>query len=502
MSITENSMRHILFSLILLMLFVSGASAHRGVQVPKPYGPVPSERQLAWHDMQFYAFICLSSATYRDVEWGYGDMAPDEFQPIDFNPKQWVEVVKAAGMKGLVLTAKHHDGFCLWPSKLTDYSVASSSWRGGKGDIVGELARECRKAGLKFGVYLSPWDRHDLRYGSPDYIDYYRGQLKELLTGYGPIFEVWKDGANGGDGYYGGRREQRKVDGRTYYDWPRTDSLIHVLQPNACIFSDGGPDIRWCGNESGFVGETNWAILDVENYAPGVADANGLRHGNPQGSAWVPAEVDVSIRPGWFYHASEDDKVKSLEHLMKIYYESVGRGSNLILNAPPTKEGLIHPIDSARLAEFGRALRREFSRPLRKADISSVTASNQRGGSRCFGPRQVLDGRKGTYWATDDSVRRASMTIQLHRPLPLYSLRMREPIQLGQRISRFSVEVLSLSGEWRMAVQGTTIGPQRLLRLENVEARAVRLTIESDCACPLLREFQLYLPPAEDNLES
>ncbi|MBQ7181633.1 MAG: alpha-L-fucosidase [Bacteroidaceae bacterium] len=488
-------MRHVLLSLLIILFLVPGATAHRRVQAPQPYGPVPSERQLAWHDIQFYAFICLSSATYRDVEWGYGDMDPDEFQPVNFNPRQWVEVVKASGMKGLVLTAKHHDGFCLWPSKLTDYSVANSSWRDGKGDIVGELAREARRAGLHFGVYLSPWDRHDLRYGSTDYIDYYRGQLKELLTWYGPIFEVWKDGANGGDGYYGGRREQRKVDGRTYYDWPRTDSLIHQLQPKACIFSDGGPDIRWCGNESGFVGETNWAILDVENYAPGVADANGLRHGNPQGSAWVPAEVDVSIRPGWFYHASEDDKVKTLEHLMKIYYESVGRGSNLILNAPPTKEGLIHPIDSMRLVEFGRALRREFSRPLRKADIASVVASNQRGGSRRFGPGHVLDGRKGTYWATDDSVRRASITIQLRHPQPLYSLRMREPIQLGQRINHFSVEVLSPLGEWKTVAQGTTIGPQRLLRLENVQAEAVRLTIESPFACPLLREVQFYLIP-------
>ena len=490
-------MKYILYPLLLTLLSVFPASAHRRTKAPEPYGPVPSERQLAWHDLQFYAFICLSSATYRDVEWGYGDMDPDEFQPVAFNPRQWVEVVKAAGMKGLVLTAKHHDGFCLWPSKQTDYSVASSSWRDGKGDIVGELAREARRAGLQFGVYLSPWDRHDLRYGSSDYIDYYRRQLEELLTWYGPVFEVWKDGANGGDGYYGGRCEQRRVDGRIYYDWPRTDSIIHALQPGACIFSDGGPDIRWCGNEQGHVGETNWAILDIDHYAPGVADANGLRHGNPSGTAWVPAEVDVSIRPGWFYHASEDGQVKSLEHLMQIYYESVGRGANLILNAPPTKQGLIHPVDSARLVAFGQALSREFSRPLRRADIASVEASNQRDGSRRFGPRRALDGHEKTYWATDDSVRRASITIRLSRPQPLYSLRLREPIRLGQRVSRFSVETLSPAGEWQEVAQGTTIGPQRLLRLGNAQAQAVRLTIESDRACPLLRELQLYLPPSE-----
>ena len=423
-------------------------------------------------------------------------MDPDEFQPVKFNPRQWVEVVKAAGMKGMVLTAKHHDGFCLWPSKLTDYSVAYSSWRGGKGDIVGELAQEAKRAGLKLGVYLSPWDRHDLRYGTPDYVDYFRGQLTELLTWYGPIFEVWQDGANGGDGYYGGLCEQRRVDGKTYYGWDVTDSLIRDLQPNACIFGDGGPDTRWCGNESGFVGETNWAVLDIENYAPGVADANGLLHGNPEGSAWVPAEVDVSIRPGWFYHASEDDKVKSLEHLMKIYYESVGRGANLILNAPPTKEGLIHPIDSARLVEFGQALRREFSQPLPRKSVKSFTATNERGGSSKYGARCVMDGKKDTYWGTDDSIQEATLTMTLKKPERLYAIRIREPIKLGQRIESFTVEALNASDEWQIVAEGTTIGPRRIMRLPDVEASALRLTVRSKRACPLLSEVQLFLPPA------
>ncbi len=482
-----------------------------GVEAPAAYGPTPTARQMAWHETEYYAFVCLSTATYRDVEWGYGDMHPDEFQPVKFNPRQWADVVKAAGMRGMVLTAKHHDGFCLWPSELTDYSVAQSSWRDGKGDIVGELAREARRAGLKFGVYLSPWDRHDLRYGSQDYVEYFRGQLRELLTWYGPIFEVWQDGANGGDGYYGGLCEQRRVDGKTYYGWAITDSLIRDLQPDACIFGDGGPDTRWCGNESGFVGDPNWAVLDVENYAPGVADANGLHHGNPNGSAWVPAEVDVSIRPGWFYHASEDDKVKSLDHLMKIYYESVGRGANLILNVPPTKEGLIHPIDSTRLTEFGQALRREFSMPLQRKQVKTFSASNIRGGSRRFAASKVMDGKKETYWATDDSVTEASVTLDFKVPERLYTIRIKEPIQKGQRIESFKVEALvasdganqasdetlKVSDGWQTVAEGTTIGPRRILRLPDREASAIRVTVRSQRACPLLSEVQLFLPPKE-----
>lgn len=485
------------FRFIFFALITGCLSGCQSVSPPAAFGPTPSARQLEWHETEYYAFICLSSATYRDVEWGYGDMDPDEFQPVNFNPQQWVEVVKAAGMKGMVITAKHHDGFCLWPSKLTDYSVASSSWRNGKGDVVGDLAKEAKRAGLKFGVYLSPWDRHDLRYGSPEYIDYFRGQLTELLTWYGPIFEVWQDGANGGDGYYGGLCEQRKVDNKTYYGWAETDSLVRELQPMACIFSDGGPDTRWCGNESGYVGDPNWAIMDISGAMPGNANGNSLQNGNPDGNQWVPAEVDVSIRPGWFYHASEDDKVKSLDHLMKIYYESVGRGANLILNAPPTKEGLIHPVDSARLVEFGQALKREFSKPLGKAGFRKLEATNERGRSSKFSARHALDGKKDTYWATDDSVQQASMTMTLKEPERLYAIRLREPIQLGQRIESFKVEALDGSDEWQTIAEGTTIGPRRILRLLDMEASALRITVGSSRACPLLSEVQLFLPPEE-----
>ena len=486
---------------LLLFCFLAGAaisfiSCTKKADVPAPYGAVPTARQLAWHDMQMYAFIHFTTTTYRDVEWGYGDAAPDEFQPTRFNPRQWVEVLKAAGMKGVILTAKHHDGFCLWPSQLTDYSVAYSSWMEGKGDVVGALSKEAARAGLKFGVYLSPWDRHDLRYGTPAYVNYFRGQLRELLTQYGPIFEVWQDGANGGDGYYGGLCERRIIDNRTYYDWATTDTLIRELQPMACIFSDGGPDTRWCGNESGSVGDPNWATLNRDKYAPGRADNRGLQHGDVGGSHWVPAEVDVSIRPGWFYHQREDDRVKSVAQLMDIYYTSVGRGSNLILNVPPTKDGLIHPTDSARLIAFGKALQREFSRPLKTNAIKSLRASSV---LRGFPARLVLDADNQTFWGTNDDVREATLTMTLHRPTTLYCLRLREPIRLGQRIDHFCVEALAPSGEWKLVAEGTTIGPQRILRLsEGTEASAIRLTVGGAEACPLLSEVQFFLPPEAD----
>ena len=464
----------LLFSVLLGMV----ACTETPVEAPAPFGALPTERQLAWQEMEFYAFVHFTTTTFRDVEWGYGDADPDEFQPSRYDPAQWVEVMKAAGMKGVILTAKHHDGFCLWPTKETDYCISNSSWRDGKGDVVGDLSREAEKAGLKFGVYLSPWDRHDLRYSTPAYIDYYRAQLRELLTQYGPIFEVWEDGANGGDGYYGGRCEQRHISGN-YYDWENTTALIHELQPNTIVWG-GGLDARWCGNESGWMPEPNWAVHDVEAQ-----------------DYWNPAEVDVSIRPGWFYHEKEDGDVKSLEHLMKIYYESIGRGANLILNIPPNKEGRIHPTDSTRLVEFGQALKREFSRPMPAKDVKSFSATNVRGDSKAYAARLVMDGQRDTYWATDDSISQASVTLTFRKPHKLQTLRLREPIQLGQRIEAYSIEIQTPDGQWEKKVEGTTIGPQHLSRLDGVEAQALRVNIEGSKACPLLSEIQPFLVPEE-----
>ena len=306
---------------------------------PSPYGPLPSARQLEWQQMEIVGFVHFTVNTFTDREWGNGDEDEKVFNPTDFDADQIVRAFRDGGIKELILTCKHHDGFCLWPSKYTEHSVKNSPWKNGKGDVVKAISDACRRYGLKFGVYLSPWDRNHKDYARPEYLTYYRNQLRELLTDYGPIFEVWFDGANGGDGYYGGARERRSIDNRTYYDWPNTWSIVRDLQPMACMFSDAGPDIRWVGNEQGVAGETCWATLNAADFAPGRANEKRLNAGDRPGTDWMPAECDVSIRPGWFYHASEDRRVKTPRQLLDLYFKSVGRGATLMLNVPPDRRG-------------------------------------------------------------------------------------------------------------------------------------------------------------------
>jgi alpha-L-fucosidase len=464
------------------------------VTPPKPCGPVPSQRQLAWRDIGFYAFVHFTTNTFRNVEWGYGDASPNDFNPEKLNCEQWVKTFKSAGMKGVIITAKHHDGFCLWPSKLTDYSVKNSKWRNGQGDVVRELSLAAHKYGLQMGVYLSPWDRHEERYGTPAYLDYYRGQLHELLSNYGPIFEIWQDGANGGDGYYGGKKEKRIIDSKTYYEWAVTDSLIRQLQPNACIFGDGGPDTRWCGTESGYVGDPNWCLITKNNYAPGHADPNNLQHGEEQGSDWVPAEVDVSIRPGWFYHDTENDKIKTVQQLLDIFYNSIGRGSNLILNVPADKDGLLHANDVERLQEFGDALQKEFQNNL-NSQIASVKASNVRGNSRRYAARKVIDASNNTYWATNDRIHQASLTFKFKKSIILNRFYVREYIQLGQRVKAFKLELQNANGDWEQIATASTIGNKRILRFNDIETKTLRFTITDCKACPVISDIRFYCAP-------
>jgi hexosaminidase len=334
------------------------------VEPPVPYGPVPSARQLRWHELEFYGFIHFTVNTFTDKEWGYGDENPAEFNPTDFNADQIAQTAADASMKALILTCKHHDGFCLWPTKYTERCVRNSPWKNGQGDVVNEISDACRRHGLKFGIYLSPWDRSRAEYGTPEYITYFRNQLRELLTNYGPIFEVWFDGANGGDGFYGGAKEKRMIDRKTYYDWPNTWKLVRELQPGACIWSDGGPDVRWVGNEDGMADETCWATLNGADFAPGQADMKRLSSGDRPGTDWIPAECDVSIRPGWFYHAKEDGKVRPPQNLFDLYMKSVGRGAALILNLPPDRRGQIHENDVRALLEFRRMVDSAFANDL------------------------------------------------------------------------------------------------------------------------------------------
>lgn len=477
-----------------LVTVMAVANARAAVAPPEPCGAIPSARQLAWHELEFYGFIHFTINTFTDKEWGYGDEDPNLFNPSAFDAGQWARVAREAGMKGLILTAKHHDGFCLWPSAYTEHSVKNIRWRDGKGDLVREVAEACRREGLKFGVYLSPWDRNHPGYARPEYLTYYRNQLRELLTQYGPIFEVWFDGANGGDGYYGGAREQRRIDNRTYYDWPNTHALVRELQPDAVMFSDAGPDVRWVGNERGWAFPTNWMAMNLAEVYPGMSGFEKFAQGRPDGTHWCPPEVDVSIRPGWFYHAAEDARVKTPAHLMKIYYESVGRGATLLLNLPPDRRGLIHEADVASLREFSRRRDAIFKTDL--AREAKVAATNHRGAGPSFAPDKLTDGRTDTCWATDDGITTASATLEFGQPVRFDHVVMQEYIALGQRVTAWSIEA-EVDGEWRKLGDGATIAWKRILPCEPVTASRVRLNILAARACPMISRVGIYLTPPD-----
>lgn len=475
-------------AIFFLFLFMFYACTQ--VEAPKPYGPVPSENQMKWQEMEYYAFIHYSINTYTDQEWGYGDNDPKLFNPSHLDCRQWARICKEAGMTGVILTAKHHDGFCLWPSEYTEYSVKNSPWRDGKGDLVREMADACKEYGLKLGIYVSPWDRNHPDYGKPEYITYFRNQLTEVLTNYGDVFEIWFDGANGGSGYYGGARETRRIDRKTYYDWPNTFKMIRKLQPNIVIWNDGGDrgDLRWCGNEAGSIGETNWSLLN----ATGDVKDEWLRHGLEDGDSWVPGEVNTSIRPGWFYHTYEDTRVKKLPQLLDTYYNAIGRNGTFLLNFPIDRRGMIHENDEKEVMELAKAIKETFAVNL--AEKAKTEASNVRGNSSKFGTTKVIDGKKDTYWTTDDEVTTASLTLDLGKPTLFNRFLVQEYIRLGQRIKAFTIEAL-VNGEWQELTKETTIGYKRILRFPTVEATKLRLNITDSKACPIISEIGIYNAP-------
>lgn len=458
------------------------------VRPPTPRDPVPSERQVQWERLGVTGFLHFGVNTFTDREWGNGDESEKVFNPTNFDADQIAREAAEGGLKGLILTCKHHDGFCLWPSAYTTHSVKNSPWKNGHGDVVREVANACRRHGLLFGVYLSPWDRNRADYGTPEYVKVYREQLSELLTNYGPIFEVWFDGANGGDGYYGGAREKRTIDRATYYDWPDTWKLVHKLQPNACIFSDAGPDIRWVGNESGHAGETCWATLNRKDFAPGQADADRLNTGDREGTDWVPAECDVSIRPGWFYHSSEDSKVKTPAQLVDLYFDSVGRGASLLLNVPPNRNGQMSREDEESLEGFHRIIDGIFTHNL--AAGARTEASNVRGNDYGFAASRALDGWDDTYWSTDDGVQDASLVVTLPRRTTFNIVSLREYLPLGQRIDSFALDQWQ-NGQWIEFAKGTSIGKCRLVRGTPVTTDKVRVRLHATPS-PALAEFGLY----------
>jgi len=483
-------MKRFLLLYLSAVYTISTTSCQIKVAPPKPLYPVPSDQQLAWHEMEMNAFIHFTINTFTDLEWGMGGESPALFNPTQANPGQWTSILREAGFKGVILTCKHHDGFCLWPSDFTDHSVKNGPYQQGKGDLVKEVSEACKQNGLKFGVYLSPWDRNHAMYGQPEYIDYYRNQLKELFTRYGPVFEMWFDGANGGTGYYGGANEKRAIDGKTYYDWPNTLKLVRSMQPDVIFFSDAGPGVRWVGNERGIAGETNWAGITPDTlYAgkPGIEKL--LNQGSENGTQWIPAEVDVSIRPGWFYHEKEDSLVKSPEKLFDIYLTSVGRGSVLLLNVPPDKGGLIHENDIKSLQGFREILDREFKTDL--AAHAKVTASSFRGHSSEYSANHITDENKETYWATDDELTAGSLEIDLGAIHTVKYVVLQEYIKLGQRIKAFNIEVFT-GGRWERISESTTIGYKRILKIKPVETSRIRINLTDAKACPVISNVEVY----------
>ena len=486
-----------LFSLqLLIVITFFSFSCSKEVPPPAPIGPLPSTQQLNWHELEYYAFVHFNMNTFTDMEWGLGGESPSLFNPTELDTRQWARVAKEAGMKGIILTAKHHDGFSLWPSAYTEHSVKNSPWKNGEGDVIKELAAACKEYGLKMGLYLSPWDRNHADYGKPEYITYYRNQMRELLTNYGEVFEFWVDGANGGDGYYGGANETRNVDRKTYYDWDSTFALAKELQPDIVVFSDGGPDVRWVGNENGFADATNWAPLRRDEFAPGIGPYQQLTSGHEDGTHWVPAECDVSIRPGWYYHESQDDKVKSLSELLDIYYKSVGRNSNLLLNLPVDRRGLVHENDVKALMELRKTLDETFAVNLAKG--AKAVASNTRGND--YLSSNILDEYNDTYWATDDDVIESELMINFNKETTFNRLVLQEYIPLGQRIKAFKVEVKE-EGGYKEIANETTIGYKRILRLPQVTTSQLKITFTDAKGSPTISNLEVYLATSEPATE-
>jgi alpha-L-fucosidase len=478
-----------------LLLFFTGlwlSCSTPDVEPPAAYGVTPTASQLEWQKMEYYMFAHFGPNTFTDVEWGDGKEDPKVFNPTALDCRQWAKTAKDAGMEAIIITAKHHDGFCLWPSQYSTHTVRESLWKEGKGDVLRELSDACKEYGLKFGVYLSPWDQNHPSYGTPAYNQLFANTLTEVLTGYGEVFEQWFDGANG-DAHKGKRQE---------YDWDLFHNTVYTHQPHAVIFSDVGPGCRWMGNEKGIAGETNWSRLNIEGFEPGLGapPTDTLRKGNVFGKAWVPAETDVSIRPGWFYSPRTDDQVKTVDQLMDIYYTSAGRNSNLLLNVPPDREGRIHPVDSARLIAFKQARDKSFEHNLMQE--ASLLATNTRGNLPAYAATNLLTGDYDSYWATDDGVLSASIEITLKQPETFNCFLVQEYIPLGQRTAEFALEAWDEpAAQWAMLAEGTTIGYKRLLRFPRATAQKLRLTIRESLACPVLNTIGLYNTPESFDAE-
>jgi len=429
--------------------------------------------------MEFYLFVHFGPNTFTDKEWGHGDEPADAFNPTQLNCRQWARIAKASGAKGIIITAKHHDGFCLWPSKYSKHTVRESKWKNGKGDVLKELSQACKEYGLKFGVYISPWDRNHPQYGTPEYNDVFVSMMEELFKNYGPIWELWWDGANGE-----GPNGKKQV-----YDWHRFKNTVRKLSPNTVVFSDVGPHIRWIGNERGIAGKTNWNFLDTAGFTPGIGapHVDTLNQGNAHGKAWIPGECDVSIRPGWFYHANEDDKVKTPEQLFDLYLKSVGRGSNLLLNVPPDARGLIHENDSAALAGFKKLRDQSFNSNLARKGKGYITPHN---GLR---PVPALnDGNPHTFQLTAAHLYN-SLSIHFDTPRLINCVVLREYLPYGQHCKTFRLLLMNEQSELMQEIKGTTIGCKRIVTFPAKKVSKIVLAGDGTSSAYYVSEIEAYL---------
>ena len=417
------------------------------------FGPTPTEQQLAWHEKEFYLFMHFGPNTFTNLEWGKGSEDPNVFNPTQIDCNQWASIAKASGAKGIIITAKHHDGFSLWPSKFSKHTVRESKWMDGKGDVIKMLSEACKKAGIEMGVYISPWDRNHPEYGTPAYNDIYIQTMKELLTDYGAFTELWWDGANGE-----GPNGKKQV-----YDFTRFKDSAMSYQPNILIFSDIGPHIRWVGNENGLINETNWNLLDTAGFkrGEGAPPNDTLNRGNFNGKNWIGAEADVSIRKGWFYHAEEDSTVKSGKTLFNLYLKSVGHGGNMLLNVPPNRKGLIAPEDSAALMDFRKIRQQAFSIDL--------------------------------FYYASVSFTDNGMKIHIKQPVKLNAIQLKEKIEFGQRVISFEVKAGSNAQDAVKIFEGTTIGHKRIIQFPTTTANYFEINILSTKATPLLFPASGYL---------
>lgn len=446
-----------------------------------PVGALPASKQLAWHDLEFYLFMHFGPNTFTDEEWGHGTEDPNLFHPTALDCRQWARIARDAGAKGIIITAKHHDGFCLWPSKFSTHTVRESQWRNGKGDVLADLAKACKEYGLLMGIYISPWDRNHPQYGSEGYNDIYVQTMQEAVAAYGPVFEMWWDGANGE-----GPNGKKQV-----YDFARFEQVIQSIAPQAVVFSDIGPDIRWVGNEQGIAGETNWNLLDTAGFRRGAGGPplDTLNAGNVNGKNWIPAECDVSIRPGWFYHAKEDASVKTPEALMRLYLQSVGRGANLLLNVPPDRRGLIHENDAASLAGF-RQLRESFYQNDLTHRFQLAVSSH----CNDFSPALLLDSNRTTYWAARAEDASPRITLTSRQPITFNTIVLEEYLEAGQRIRAFTVEA-EWDGAYREVARATTVGHKRIIQFPRIMAQSLRITFTDAKAIPALAGMRILDAP-------